>query len=194
MLPSVILAANEKTTQRPRHSRDADSQATALVLEIVDAVVSILDAPARRSRGSATMGWPRPRTTIIAAEFLESIRTGLALKGPLATPVGGGYRSVNVRLREEFGLYANLAGAHPRARRALRGHRHRPRARELEGLYVGLGALPRIGRRSARGGDLLGRNTRAECRRGSPSSPSTTPSGTSAARSSSCTRPTSSRP
>jgi isocitrate dehydrogenase (NAD+) len=40
---------------------------------------------------------------------LESIRrTRLALKGPLTTPVGGGFRSINVRLREEFGLYANV--------------------------------------------------------------------------------------
>jgi isocitrate dehydrogenase (NAD+) len=43
---------------------------------------------------------------------LDSIRrTRLALKGPLTTPVGGGFRSVNVRLREEFGLYANLRPA-----------------------------------------------------------------------------------
>jgi isocitrate dehydrogenase (NAD+) len=40
---------------------------------------------------------------------LDSIRrTGLALKGPLTTPIGGGFRSANVRLREEFNLYANL--------------------------------------------------------------------------------------
>jgi isocitrate dehydrogenase (NAD+) len=40
---------------------------------------------------------------------LESIRaTKCALKGPLETPVGGGYRSVNVALRKEFDLYANL--------------------------------------------------------------------------------------
>ena len=38
-------------------------------------------------------------------------RTKLALKGPLTTPVGGGFRSVNVRLREEFHLYANLRPA-----------------------------------------------------------------------------------
>src|SRR5205085_2657332 len=43
---------------------------------------------------------------------LDSIRrTRLALKGPLATPSGGGYRSSNVRLREELGLYANLRPA-----------------------------------------------------------------------------------
>ncbi|MDP2795750.1 MAG: isocitrate/isopropylmalate family dehydrogenase [Sulfurisoma sp.] len=39
---------------------------------------------------------------------LDSIHsTRLALKGPLETPIGEGYRSSNVRLREEFKLYAN---------------------------------------------------------------------------------------
>jgi isocitrate dehydrogenase (NAD+) len=50
-----------------------------------------------------TAGTPLPTAT------LDSIRrTGLALKGPLTTPVGGGYRSVNVALRQEFDLYANV--------------------------------------------------------------------------------------
>ncbi|MGH7560959.1 MAG: isocitrate/isopropylmalate dehydrogenase family protein [Gemmatimonadales bacterium] len=40
---------------------------------------------------------------------LESIRKRrVALKGPLTTPVGGGFRSVNVALRKEFQLYANV--------------------------------------------------------------------------------------
>jgi len=43
---------------------------------------------------------------------LESIRrTKLALKGPLGTPSGGSYRSVNVRLREAFNLFANVRPA-----------------------------------------------------------------------------------
>ncbi len=42
-------------------------------------------------------------------ELLESIRTnGRALKGPITTPVGRGFRSVNVRLRQELDLYGNL--------------------------------------------------------------------------------------
>jgi len=54
----------------------------------------------------AAAGDPLPRAT------LDSIRrTGLALKGPLTTPVGGGFRSINVRLREEFKLYANVRPA-----------------------------------------------------------------------------------
>ena len=51
-------------------------------------------------------GAPLPEAT------LASIRaTSLCLKGPLATPIGGGYRSVNVALRQEFDLYANLRPA-----------------------------------------------------------------------------------
>ncbi|HLH76597.1 MAG TPA: isocitrate/isopropylmalate dehydrogenase family protein [Candidatus Binataceae bacterium] len=41
--------------------------------------------------------------------LLKSLRqTGLALKGPLETRVGEGYRSINVYLRKTFNLYANL--------------------------------------------------------------------------------------
>jgi isocitrate dehydrogenase (NAD+) len=40
---------------------------------------------------------------------LESIRAnGVALKGPITTPVGGGFRSVNVGLRKALGLYAQV--------------------------------------------------------------------------------------
>jgi len=42
-------------------------------------------------------------------ETLESIRrNGVALKGPITTPVGEGFRSVNVRLRNELDLYAQV--------------------------------------------------------------------------------------
>jgi isocitrate dehydrogenase (NAD+) len=40
---------------------------------------------------------------------LDSIReNGVALKGPITTPVGGGFRSVNVGLRKSLGLYAQV--------------------------------------------------------------------------------------
>lgn len=43
---------------------------------------------------------------------LASIRnTTIALKGPLTTPVGSGFRSVNVALRKEFDLFVNLRPA-----------------------------------------------------------------------------------
>jgi isocitrate dehydrogenase (NAD+) len=45
--------------------------------------------------------------TPLPPETLESIRrTGVALKGPITTPIGTGFRSVNVALRHELGLYA----------------------------------------------------------------------------------------
>src|SRR4029079_4420456 len=40
---------------------------------------------------------------------IESVRrNAVALKGPVATPIGGGFESVNVRLRKTLDLYANL--------------------------------------------------------------------------------------
>ena len=47
--------------------------------------------------------------TPLPDETLESIRTNrVALKGPITTPIGTGFRSVNVALRHELGLYACL--------------------------------------------------------------------------------------
>jgi isocitrate dehydrogenase (NAD+) len=83
--------------------------------EIMDATVAALEAVGARFDwdhqiaglgGVTAVGDPLPQAT------LDSIRrTRLALKGPLETPTGGGYRSSNVRLREEFQLYANLRPA-----------------------------------------------------------------------------------
>src|SRR6188768_485180 len=48
----------------------------------------------------------------LPAATIESIKKNqLALKSPLATPSGGGYRSVNVTLRQHFDLYANVRPA-----------------------------------------------------------------------------------
>ncbi|WP_113906223.1 isocitrate dehydrogenase [Aliidiomarina celeris] len=44
-----------------------------------------------------------PDTTLAAIK-----RNGIALKGPLTTPVGGGFTSINVTLRKQFNLYANV--------------------------------------------------------------------------------------
>src|ERR1700675_3364087 len=45
----------------------------------------------------------------IPKELTESIeRTRVALKGPVTTPVGGGFASINVQLRKQFELYANF--------------------------------------------------------------------------------------
>ncbi len=58
-------------------------------------------------RGLEESGDPLPRTT------LEAIgRHRVALKGPLTTPVGSGFRSINVALRLHFDLYANIRPIH----------------------------------------------------------------------------------
>src|SRR3989338_942524 len=78
---------------------------TAATIEVLDA----LGAPFQWETqiaglaGVTAFGDPLPQVTIDSIE-----RTRLALKGPLETPSGGGYRSSNVRLREKFKLYANL--------------------------------------------------------------------------------------
>jgi isocitrate dehydrogenase (NAD+) len=53
------------------------------------------------------------RGTPLPDDVIESIRRNrVAIKGPITTPVGGGFRSVNVALRKALDLYANLRPAH----------------------------------------------------------------------------------
>ncbi|HEX4583993.1 MAG TPA: isocitrate/isopropylmalate family dehydrogenase [Burkholderiaceae bacterium] len=110
--------------------------------EIVDATLAVLDAlqaPFQWDRqiaglqGLKSAGDPLPLPT------LESIRrTRLALKGPLETPSGGGYRSSNVRLREEFKLYANLRPVRTLIPGGRYDHIDLVVVREnVEGLYLG---------------------------------------------------------
>lgn len=82
---------------------------------IADAAVQIIQAV------GVKIEWERVDAGLAAIDkykdplpphVLESIgRTKVALKGPLTTPVGSGFRSVNVALRKEFDLYANLRPA-----------------------------------------------------------------------------------
>jgi isocitrate dehydrogenase (NAD+) len=91
--------------------------------------------------GVARFGDPIPEAT------LDSIkRTKLALKGPLETPVGEGYRSINVALRKTFDLYANVRPAYS----IIPGGRYQGLDLVLirentEGLYVGIEHYIRIG-------------------------------------------------
>src|ERR1700730_1637498 len=83
--------------------------------EVVDAAVQAIEAAGAKlewQRAAAGAGAVPPHGTPTPAATLESIRRNkLALKGPLATPIGEGYRSVNVALRKEFDLYANVRPA-----------------------------------------------------------------------------------
>ncbi len=79
--------------------------------------------------------------TPLPENVLESIReTRVALKGPITTPVGGGFRSVNVSLRQALDLYANLRPA-----RSMKGVKTRYANVDLiivrentEDLYAGI--------------------------------------------------------
>jgi isocitrate dehydrogenase (NAD+) len=80
--------------------------------EVADAVVAILEA------ARAPIAWEEAVVGRAAEEktgdplppaVLDAVRrTGVALKGPVGTPIGKGFASVNVRLRKNLDLYANL--------------------------------------------------------------------------------------
>jgi isocitrate dehydrogenase (NAD+) len=138
--------------------------------EITEAVVRILEAAGApfdwdvHLGGLAAIekhGEPLPEAT------LASIRkTGLALKGPLTTPIGGGFRSVNVALRAEFDLYANVRPGQT----IVKGGRYEDidliLVREnLEGFYVGLEHYVRVGNDPHGMAMATGINTREGARR-----------------------------
>ena len=79
---------------------------------ICDSAVAVIEAAGVNIRWDvhqAGMAALQAGNDPIPADVLASIReTHVALKGPITTPVGEGYRSVNVTLRQEFDLYANL--------------------------------------------------------------------------------------
>jgi len=83
--------------------------------DITEAAVNVIEAT------GVDLEWEEVKAGLGAIEefkdplpeaTLESIRTNnIALKGPLTTPVGSGFRSVNVALRKEFDLFVNLRPA-----------------------------------------------------------------------------------
>ena len=84
--PEIALAAR----------RVIDASGAPVEWEVVEAGEALIPA----------YGTPLPEPV------LESIRRNrVALKGPITTPVGGGFRSVNVTLRQELNLFANVRPA-----------------------------------------------------------------------------------
>jgi isocitrate dehydrogenase (NAD+) len=116
------------------------SSATVRILEAAGAEIK-WDTQVAGQAGVAKYGDPIPDAT------LDSIkRTRIALKGPLETPVGEGFRSINVALRKTFDLYANVRPAHT----IVKGGRYEGidivLVREnTEGLYVGIEHYIKIG-------------------------------------------------
>jgi isocitrate dehydrogenase (NAD+) len=81
--------------------------------EVTEATLHVLEAT------GLSFGWDRQEAVGAAAveahgeplpeSVLESIRANtIALKGPVTTPVGEGFKSVNVQLRQKLDLYANV--------------------------------------------------------------------------------------
>jgi isocitrate dehydrogenase (NAD+) len=136
---------------------------TAATLEALEA----LGAPFKWDQQIAGMAGVTACGDPLPPACLDSIRnTRLALKGPLETPIGGGYRSSNVRLREEFKLYANLRPA----RTIVPGGRYDDIDLVLvrennEGLYMGYEHFIPIDGDPHAVGMSTGINTRQGCRR-----------------------------
>jgi isocitrate dehydrogenase (NAD+) len=148
--------------------------------ELADAARAVLGATGIgfdwdvQEAGEATIaseGTPLPDRVI------ESIRTnGVALKGPITTPVGSGFRSVNVGLRQALELYANVRPA-----RTMKGVETRYEGVDLiivrentEDLYASTGSGPTRRRAS--------RSSPAPPRSGSRGTPSSTRCATGDAR------------
>ncbi len=116
---------------------------TAATLQVLDALGVTFDWDEEYGGMAAVekAGTPLPNAT------LDSIRrTRLCLKGPLTTPVGGGYRSVNVAMRQEFDLYANVRPTKTIVPGGRYDHVDLVIIREnTEGLYVGLDHTFKVG-------------------------------------------------
>ena len=84
--------------------------------EVTDATVEILEAAGKRK--GASFDWHRfdagadafaKTGEYVPKALYESIEQNrVALKGPVTTPIGGGFSSINVTLRKKFDLYANF--------------------------------------------------------------------------------------
>jgi isocitrate dehydrogenase (NAD+) len=111
---------------------------------IMEVAVKIIDATGVKinwEEADAGMAAFDKHGTPIPDETLDSIdKNRIAFKGPLTTPVGGGFRSINVALRQKYDLYANVRPA-----KTWKGAQTRYENVDIvvvrentEGLYLGL--------------------------------------------------------
>ncbi len=112
--------------------------------EVVDSVVRVIDAAGVKIEWEKVEAGVRALEkfgTVLPENVIESVkRNGIALKGPVGTPVGEGFRSVSVKLRKDLNLYANL-----RPIKSLKGIKSKYDKVDLivvrentEGLYSGI--------------------------------------------------------
>ncbi len=130
-------------------------------------VLTALEAPFVWEERIAGMAAVERGEDPLPEETLACIRRNtLALKGPLTTPVGGGYRSVNVRLREEFKLFANIRPARTFVPGGRFDNIDLVLIREnTEGLYVGVEHYVPVGDDPRAVAEATGIMTRYGCRR-----------------------------
>ena len=112
-------------------------EVTAATVQVLEATGVAFDWDEQQAGVGAyeATGEALPEATVASIE-----RTRLALKGPLATPVGTGFRSVNVRLRQRFDCYANVRPCEtlPNTRGPFEGVDLLLYRENTEGLYAGI--------------------------------------------------------
>ena len=83
------------------------------IAESVRAVSAALNTGIEWQECEAGAEYAEVSGELIAPGTLDAIEVcGWALKGPTATPIGKGFRSINVQLRQRFATYANLRPVH----------------------------------------------------------------------------------
>jgi len=109
--------------------------------QALETVIAATGVPIEWERRDAGVDVMEEYGTPLPEQVLESVRRNkVAIKGPITTPVGSGFRSVNVALRKELDLYACLRPAE-----SLKGVRSRYEDIDLvivrentEDLYAGI--------------------------------------------------------
>ena len=135
--------------------------------EVIDAAVKVIEATGvvfdwdRQEAGMGAFedgGDPLPQATIDSID-----RTRLAFKGPLTTPVGTGFRSINVRIRQHFDLYANVRPCEtlPNTHGPFEGVDLMLYRENTEGLYAGIEYFDKKNQIA----DSIARATRGGCER-----------------------------
>jgi len=103
------------STQKPKTQKVTLLAGDGIGPEISQAVMDIFaqaGVPIEYEFHNFSLENVQPGGDLISAEALDSIRRNkVALKGPFTTPIGKGYRSVNVTLRKKLNLFANVRPA-----------------------------------------------------------------------------------
>ncbi len=87
-------------------------EVTAAARRCVDAVAELFDFDIAWDERRAGEEAQKECGSLLPKETLSSIKKNkVALKGPITTPVGEGFRSINVELRQSLDLYANVRPA-----------------------------------------------------------------------------------